>query len=97
MNASDHTYIPNSRLKSGLITESSAFITLLAMLLIITGVDHVGSTILSIMPLYITISLVAALLGLFLCKWRIQWTALVGLCVGLLGGLAIVLNAVSNI
>ena len=63
----------------------------------IGGVDGFSSMILTVSPLFILISLMAGLVGLFLCSLRLRWNALIGIGIGLVGALAIVTYAVSNI
>jgi hypothetical protein len=69
----------------------------MVMLLNIGGGDGFSSMLFTLSPWFILISLIAGLVGLFLSKWRTRWSALIGMGVGLLGGLAIVAHSVSKI
>lgn len=92
-----HHRIPRRGLKPVIVSGMSALITLMMMMLNIGGVDGFSSMLFTLSPSFILISLMAGLVGLFFSNLRTRWSALIGMGVGVVGGLAIVAYSAANV
>ncbi len=89
---------PNSsRFRSALTSGSAAVLVLLAISVNISGLDGVSWILKDFWPLFAVSAVLAFVVGLFLKKRRLRWSALAGAATGLVCALLILMFTVSGI
>lgn len=86
-----------SKVKSGLTAGITAIAVLFAMSLIIGGVGEFFGIVMDLGLLFLAISVLSFIFGIFFSNCKLIWSFLVGAATGLICGLLIVFYIVSGI
>lgn len=87
----------SSRLRSALTSGSAAVLVLLVISVNISGLNGVSWVLKGFWPLFAVSAVLAFVVGLFLKKRRLRWSAVAGAATGLICALLILMFTVSGI
>lgn len=85
------------RTRNALCSGAASLLALLSMALWIGGPAHIGVIVASLKVMFLAISLFAGIVGACFVSSRVRWSILTGALLGLAGGTALALSALSNI